>query len=172
MSVRIATIAMTLLVASPALAEPLSVDAARRFVVGKTFAYNCFDGTRGAGRIQGDLSVAGTVQLRGNGPVRFVQLPPGTLKVKGDSVCASVRGIPFEPCFNVDRTDERSFRGSVMGFGFAYCDFTRRGPAAPSVRTTSAPQQKSQPLAIHAAQENAGLRPAINPNTPVDCAAC
>lgn len=156
MSVRVVTVATALLVATPALAETLNVDAARRFVVGKTFAYSCFDGTRGAGRIQGDLSVAGTVQIRGDGPVRFVQLPPGTLKVKGSSVCASVRGIPFEPCFNVDRTDERSFRGSVMGFGFAYCDFTRRGPAAPSVRTTAAPQQKSQPQSIQAATAAAG----------------
>ena len=105
MFVRVVTVATTLLVAWPALAEPLDVDAARRFVVGKTFAYNCFDGTRGAGRIQSDLSVAGTIQIRGNGPIRFVQLPPGTLKVKGEAVCASVRGIPFEPCFNVDRTD-------------------------------------------------------------------
>ncbi len=155
MSVRVVTVAMALLASSPALAEILNVDAARRFVVGKTFAYSCFDGTRGAGRIQGDLSVAGTIQIRGDGPVRFVQLPPGTLKVKGDSVCASLRGIPFEPCFNVDRTDERSFRGSVMGFGFAYCDFTRRGPAAPSVRAPT-PQQKSQPLAIHATTATTG----------------
>ena len=58
MSVRVVTVATTLLMAWPAVAEPLGVDAAQRFVVGKTFAYNCFDGTRGAGRIQGDLSVA------------------------------------------------------------------------------------------------------------------
>ena len=148
MSVRVVTVATTLLVAWPALAEPLGVEAARRFVVGKTFAYNCFDGTRGAGRIQSDLSVAGTIQIRGNGPVRFVQLPPSTLKVKGESVCASVRGIPFEPCFEVNRTDDQSFRGSVAGLSFAYCDFTRRGPRSPSVRTT---HRSSQPLSIHAA---------------------
>lgn len=136
MFVRVATVAATLLVAWPALAEPLGVDAARRFVVGKTFAYSCFDGTRGSGRIQGDLSVAGTIQIRGSGPIRFVQLPPGTLKVKGSAVCASVRGIPFEPCFNVEKTDPQSFRGSVSGMSFAYCDFVRRGPRTPSVRTT------------------------------------
>jgi hypothetical protein len=137
-----------LLVAWPALAEPLGVEAARRFVVGKTFAYNCFDGTRGAGRIQSDLSVAGTIQIRGSGPVRFVQLPAGTIKVKGQSVCASVRGVPLEPCFNVDRTDAQSFRGSVAGLPFAYCDFTRRGTRTPSARTT---HRTSQPLSIHAA---------------------
>lgn len=149
MSVRVVTVATTLLMAWPAGAETLNVDAARRFVVGKTFAYNCFDGTRGAGRIQSDLSVAGTIQIRGNGPIRFVQLPPGTLKVKGESVCASVRGIPFEPCFNVDRTDDQSFRGSVAGLSFAYCDFTRRGPRMPSVARTT--YRSSQPLSIHAA---------------------
>ena len=41
--------------------------------------------------------------------------------------CASVRGIPFEPCFNIDRTSQVSFRGSVSGLGFAYCNFVRRG---------------------------------------------
>jgi hypothetical protein len=151
MFVRAVTVATTLLVAWPALAEPLGVDAARRFVVGKTFAYNCFDGTRGAGRILSDLSVAGTIQIRGNGPIRFVQLPPGTLKVKGESICASVRGIPFEPCFNVERTDTVSFRGSIYGMSFAYCDFTRRGPRAP-VRTALRQQQQSaRPTPVEAA---------------------
>jgi hypothetical protein len=149
MCVRVVTVATTLLVAWPALAEPLGVEAAHRFVVGKTFAYNCFDGTRGSGRIQGDLSVAGTIQIRGNGPVRFVHLPPGTIKVRGQSVCASVRGVPMEPCFVVDRTDAQSFRGSVAGLPFAYCDFSRRGgPRTPSVRTT---HRTSQPLSIQAA---------------------
>jgi hypothetical protein len=32
--------------------------------------------------------------------------------------------MPFEPCFHIEKTDDRSFRGSWMGF--AYCDFTRR----------------------------------------------
>jgi hypothetical protein len=155
MSVRVVTAAaVVLLAAGSAMAEPLNADAARRFVVGKTFAYSCFDGTRGAGLIQGDLSVAGTIQLKGNGPVRFVTLPPGTLRVKGEAVCASVRGVPFEPCFNVDKTDTNSFRGSVSGFNFAYCDFTRRVPRRPSVRTTF---DSRQPLPIQsAAAESAG----------------
>jgi hypothetical protein len=55
-----------------------------------------------------------------------VALPAGTIRVKGESVCASVRGLPFEPCFNLDKTSHQSFRGSIWGFGFAYCDFTRR----------------------------------------------
>ena len=88
MIARSAITATALLVASPALAEPMNADAARRFVVGKIFAYSCFDGTLGAGRIQSDLSVEGTIQIRGTGPIRMVTLPPGTLKVRGQNVCA------------------------------------------------------------------------------------
>ena len=76
-----------------------------------------------------------SIQIRGTGPVRFVTLPAGTLRVKGQSYCASLRGIPFEPCFNLDRSSERSFRGAVAGFNFAYCDFTR-GNTAGQARTT------------------------------------
>ena len=155
MFVRLTTVAavvlVQVLVPGSAVADPLDADAAARFVVGRVFAFSCYDGTRGAGRIQSDLSVAGTIQVKGNGPVRFVTLPPGTLKVKGRNVCAAVRGVPFEPCFNLDRTDTASFRGSVQGFNFAYCDFTHRVPRRPSVRTTLSRQQPSEPLQIQAA---------------------
>ena len=129
-------------------AEQLSVEAARQFVVGKLFAFNCFEGTRGAGRIYSDGSVAGTVQFGGNGPVRFVALPAGTVRAEGEQVCASVAGIPFQPCFNVDKTDPQSFRGSLSGLRFAYCDFTRRSnrPLDPRVG-----EGGRTPLAIHAA---------------------
>ena len=95
----------------------MNADAARRFVSGKLFAFNCFDGSRGAGRIYGDGSVIGTIQFRGAGPMRTVWLPAGTLRVKGEAVCASLKGMPFEPCFNLNKTDDRSFRGSVSGLG-------------------------------------------------------
>lgn len=126
MIARIAIVAASLLAAAPVLAEPLSGEAARRFVAGKLFAFTCFDGSRGAGRIYGDGSVIGSIQFNGTGPARSVWLPAGTLHVKGEAVCATLKGMPFDPCFKVDRTDERSFRGSVSGMGFAYCDFTRR----------------------------------------------
>jgi len=45
--------------------------------------------------------------------------------VKGDRYCATLRGLPFEPCFNLNRTSSVSFRGAVSGLGFAYCDFNR-----------------------------------------------
>ena len=70
----------------------------------------------------------GTIQVRGSGPVRLVALPTGTLKVQPESICASLRGMPFEPCFKVEQTDAKSFRGSLSALSFAYCDFTRRNP--------------------------------------------
>jgi hypothetical protein len=149
MRMRVAIVVAGVLAAGPSMAEPMNADVARRFVAGKMFAYNCFDGTRGAGRIYGDGSVAGTIQIRGNGPVRFVTLPAGTLRVKGQAYCASLRGMPFEPCFNLNRSDERSFRGALSGLGFAYCDFTRRNRRPVEMRTTWR-TRPSSPLPLHA----------------------
>jgi hypothetical protein len=127
MIARFAIAVVALLAAGSASAETMSPDTARRFVAGKLFAYNCFDGTRGAGRIFADGSVVGTIQVRGSGPMKSVWLPAGTLRVKGVNYCASLPGSMIEPCFNLDRTDDHSFRGSVTGLGFfMYCDFTRR----------------------------------------------
>jgi hypothetical protein len=151
MFVRVAIAVAGVLAAAPAMiegasADPMNADMARRFVAGKMFAYNCFDGTKGAGRIYGDGSVAGSIQIRGTGPVRFVTLPAGTLKVKGQSYCASLRGLPFEPCFNLDRSSERTFRGAVAGFNFAYCDFTRGNTRQASVRPAWSARASARPL--------------------------
>jgi hypothetical protein len=146
MVARFAIVVATMLATGTALAETMTADAARRFVTGKLFAFNCFDGSRGAGRIYGDGSVIGSIQFRGSGPVRSVWLPAGTLRTKGEAVCASLKGMPFEPCFNVDRTGDQSFRGSVSGFGIAYCDFTRRV----SVAGISPRRQSSEPLSLDA----------------------
>ena len=127
MLARIAAVLMCTLAVSSAFAVELRPDEARRFVVGKLFSFTCFDGTRGSGRIHGDGSVAGTIQFGGTGAVRYASLPAGTLRVNAEKVCATVRGVPFQPCFNVDKTDAQSFRGTVRGLSFAYCDFTRRG---------------------------------------------
>jgi hypothetical protein len=43
--------------------------------------------------------------------------------------------MPFEPCFHIEKTDDRSFRGSWMGF--AYCDFTRRDITLPIVPSSA-----------------------------------
>ncbi|MET0873802.1 MAG: hypothetical protein ABWX81_03275 [Pseudolabrys sp.] len=111
----------------PALAGSMNADEARRFVAGKVFAFTCFDGTRGAGRVSDDLGAAGSIQFSGSGPIRHMRLPGNTLQIRGQSVCASIKGLPFEPCFNLDKRDDRSFRGSVSGMGFAYCDFRHQG---------------------------------------------
>lgn len=131
----------------PAGAAPLRPEEAKRFVAGKVFSYTCFEGTRGAGRINSDGSVAGTIQIRGAAP-RHVRLPPGTVRVSSASICASVRGIAFQPCFNVEQTSKVSFRGSVSGLGFAYCDFVRHNPR----RDIAVPTGQPRPI-------RASLRP-------------
>ena len=111
----------------PALAGMMNADEARKFVAGKVFAFTCFDGSRGAGRVLDDLGAAGSIQFSGAGPTRRVRLPGTTLQSRGQAVCASIKGLPFEPCFNLEKRDDRSFRGSVSGMGFAYCDFRHQG---------------------------------------------
>lgn len=119
-----------LVAAAPAVAQEMKAEEARRFVVGKMFTYTCFEGTKGAGRINPDGSVAGTIQFQGSGPVRYAVLPANTLRTKGEQVCASLKGLPFEPCFNLVKTSHESFRGAVNGMGFAACEFKRRGGRA------------------------------------------
>ena len=122
--------------AVPAVGGEMRPEDARRFIAGRTFSYTCFDGTTGAGRINYDGSVAGYVSIGGPGHARFVALPAGTVRVVGDRYCASVRGIPFQPCFNLQKTSLHSFRGSVTGMTFAYCDFRRRSTRVDLVQST------------------------------------
>jgi hypothetical protein len=136
-----------LLAALPAVAGEMSADEARRFVIGKMFNYTCFEGTRGQGRVNADGSITGSLQVQGAGPVRYAQLPANTLQVKGEAICASMRGLLFQPCFNLERTSDVSFRGSISGLGFAYCEFTRHNG-----RTIVAHRSAAQPL---------GLRPSL-----------
>lgn len=140
-----------LMAALPAVAGEMSAEEARRFVIGKMFNYTCFEGTKGQGRVNSDGSVAGSIQFQGSGPVRYAHLPANTLQVKGESVCASLRGLPIQPCFYLERTSANSFRGSVSGLGFAYCEFTRHGG-----RTTVAHSVQRS----HSAQP-LGLRPSL-----------
>ena len=145
--VRSFALTVGLLAALPAAAGEMNAEEARRFVIGKTFSYTCFEGTRGQGRVNADGSVAGSVQFQGSGPVRYAHLPANTLQVRGETVCASLRGLMFQPCFNLERTSERSFRGSVSGFGFAYCEFTRNNGRAAVVHTVQR-SDGGQPLAL------------------------
>ena len=136
-----------LLAAVPAMAGEMTAEEARRFVIGKTFSYNCFEGTRGQGHVHADGSVVGSIQFQGAGKVRYAALPANTLQVKGGSVCASLRGLPIEPCFNLTKIDDQSFRGAISGLGFAYCEFTRR-----TARASVSNSDNGQPL---------GLRPSL-----------
>jgi hypothetical protein len=129
MNLRIAVALIAMSPVVPASAgEILKPEQARQFVAGKYFSYNCFEGSSGTGRIQADGSVAGTIRVRGQGQARYVSLPAGTIRVKPTAICASVRGVPMEPCFNIEQLDGNSFRGSIAGLGFAYCTFARRNP--------------------------------------------
>jgi hypothetical protein len=138
-----------LLAAVPAMAGDMSAEDARRFVIGKMFNYTCFEGTRGQGRVLSDGSVVGSIQLQGKGQTRYANLPANTLRVKGESVCASLRGLPIEPCFNLQRINDNSFRGSISGLGFAYCEFTRHHGRS---SVAHASNNSNQPL---------GLRPSV-----------
>ena len=74
MLARHAVAVVTLLSFSPALAENLDAEAARRFIVGKLFAFTCADGSRGAARVYDDGSVIGTIQFHGWCAVQMVSL--------------------------------------------------------------------------------------------------
>ena len=140
-------LAVGLLAVVPAVAGEMSAEEARRFVVGKMFNYTCFEGTRGQGRVHSDGSVVGSIQFQGSGKVRYAMLPAGTLQVKGESVCAQLRGLPVQPCFNLERVDNNSFRGSISGLGFASCEFTRSHGRASVAHST----RSNHPLALRPA---------------------
>ena len=151
MSVRVSLVwvcvlATSILGAGIAAAEELGPEQARAFVVGKLFSYTCFEGTAGVGRIFADGSVVGTIRMRGEGPPRFATLPAGTIRVDGQSMCAHLSGLPFTPCFRVDKLDYKSFRGSLAGLNFAYCDFYQRNPRSQLISRRSEPSGASPVL--------------------------
>jgi len=148
-------------VIAPALAGQMNADEARRFVSGKVFAFTCFDGTHGAGRVLDDMGAAGAVQFSGAGPVRHMRLPGNTLQVRGQAICASIKGIPFEPCFNLDKNDERSFRGSVSGMAFAYCDFRHQGAAQMLMARAVA-----RPRSLHPPERTGSVEVSAHVETP------
>ena len=141
MFVRVALVCACIFAAASAFAEELGPEQARAFIVGKLFAYNCFDGTSGVGRIFADGSVVGTIRPGGQGELRFANLPAGTLTVSATSMCAHLPGMMFEPCFRVQRLSPRSFRGSLQGLSFAYCDFNQRTARIQLTSETTSPSR-------------------------------
>ena len=132
--VRIVALAAGLMTALPALAGEMTASEARQFVVGKLFSYTCFDGTRGVARVHADGSVDGSIHAAGAALARYGTMPVGTLRVDGERVCASLPRATIQPCFSLQRTTTESFRGSISGLSFAYCDFTRYQERAHEVR--------------------------------------
>jgi hypothetical protein len=141
------------------IAEELGPEQARAFVVGKLFAYTCFEGTSGMGRIYSDGSVVGTIKIHGQGQTRFAALPAGTIRVDGGSMCAHLAGLPFTPCFRVEKIDYRSFRGSLAGLSFAYCDFYQRNPRSHLI-SSSLEQSTTAETPV------ANVRPSLRPSLP------
>jgi hypothetical protein len=131
---------------SPALAGEMKPDEAKRFIANKLFSYNCFDGSTGAGRIQADGSVIGTMEASGR--TRYFSLPAGTIKLTADSICASLPRAIIQPCFNVVQTSPHSFRGSLRGLSFAYCDFERRNARVDLARHETSPQPVQSAVAL------------------------
>ena len=153
-------VAAAMLAAVPAMAGEMSGDEAKRWVTGKLFSYTCFEGTRGSGRVFADGSVIGTIQFQGSGPVRRAFLPANTLYVRGGYVCATLKGLPVEPCFNLNRTDAASFRGAVSGLGFAYCDFKHMNPRAQFAERIS--EKPAEKTAERPAEKPMTLRPSFS----------
>jgi hypothetical protein len=159
MLLRVAVVVSACVLGSASVfAEELAPEQARAFVVGKLFSYNCFDGTEGIGRIFSDGSVVGTIRPMGRGEVRFAALPAGTIRVDGGAVCAHLPGSIIEPCFKVEKIDFHSFRGSLSGLGFAYCDFHQRNPRAQLTGGGASEPPRATPVAV----SRPSLRPAIN----------
>lgn len=126
-SILLAALGFAVLASAPAAAQQqLTAAEARSFVVGRVFSFNCFEGSKGSGRVYPDGSVAGLISLRDNAP-RFVHLPPNTLRVREEKVCGFVKGMTFEPCFDVVKTGVNSFRGTLAGVQTMWCDFVSAG---------------------------------------------
>jgi hypothetical protein len=161
MLVRVALVSACLLGSSAAIAEDLGPEQARAFVVGKLFSYTCFEGTAGMGRIFPDGSVVGTIRIRGQGQPRFATLPAGTVRIDGTAMCAHLSGMPITPCFRVQKIDYRSFRGSISGLGFAYCDFTRHDPRTQLISSNQTEPEATPVTMPVTTSLRQSLRPAI-----------
>jgi hypothetical protein len=135
--------AALLFAASTAQAQTMTAEQAKEFVSGGLFSYRCFDGTNGGGRIFTDGSASGSIRVTGRGQTRYMRLPPNTLYLAGSQVCARLKGLPFEPCFNLVKTGADSFRGSISHMSFMYCDFNR-GSVLQLARRRGSSEQKTE----------------------------
>jgi len=150
--------AIFLLAAAGAQAQTMTAEQAKDFVSGGLFSYRCFDGTNGAGRIFTDGSALGSIRVTGRGQTRYMQLPPNTLYVTGSQVCARLKGLPFEPCFNLVKTGANSFRGSISHMSFMYCDFNKGSAVIQLARRRGAGEKTEQKPAEASSTSDMQLR--------------
>ncbi len=92
-------------------------------------------------------------------------MPVGTIRVTSTGICAALRGAMFEPCFDVVQTSSTSFRGSLSGFGFAYCDFVRRNPRMGLTGADGTPALRLRPTTSGSATRAAPPASAGNPQS-------
>ena len=128
MLMRLALVCACVVGASSAVAEELGSEQAHAFLLGKPFDFACSDGTAGSGRILSDGSVVGTIRIGEQGQPHSGQLPPGTIRVDGTSMCAHLTGVPITPCFKVRKIGSSSFRGSITGLGLGSCELYQHNP--------------------------------------------
>jgi hypothetical protein len=138
-----------MLAATPVSAqEVMTAEMAKDFVAGKFFSFKCFEGTLGSGRIMADGSAAGRIRFAGTKNDRNLRVPEGTLYISGDRICATLAGLPFDPCFTLWRTGSKSFRGAFSAWNSMYCDFTREGRTLLARRRTAPQTTGSLPTSI------------------------
>ena len=150
-SILFAALGFAAFASGPASAQQLSAQQAREFAVGKMFSFNCFEGSKGAGRIYPDGSVAGMITLPDKEP-RFVRLPANTLRVRGDNVCGFVKGMTFEPCFDLVKTGPGSFRGSLAGVQTMWCEFVSTAGEKSQVASRRSKSKPRNPTAEASAE--------------------
>ena len=84
---RIGLIVGAMALSAPATAGEMTLEQARDFVVGKTFAYTCFDGSRGAGRINGDGSRSRYERTVSGASCTFRHTSNGTMVTGAPQIC-------------------------------------------------------------------------------------
>jgi hypothetical protein len=65
-----------------------------------------------------------------------------------------MQGLPFQPCFNLQKIDQASFRGSISGLGFAYCEFNRKSGRVDLATMTRSRAANARPVSATESNDN------------------
>jgi hypothetical protein len=106
---------------TPAFAERLTPQQAKRFIQGNKWSYTC-PLTKGWGRFNSDGSVTAEFQTLGFSPYKK-NFPPGSMTISSDGSLCMPKMFNTDVCFFVDKIDNRHFRGTSSGFIRFSCDF-------------------------------------------------